>query len=95
MSEVQVPEGYRTQAEDTSVSAERFLVAAWSRMQPWEKFQLLRDLNATAEGMARAGVLLRHPQASEREIALRLASLRLDRTSMVNAFGWDPALKGY
>jgi len=31
----------------------------------------------------------------EREVRLRLASLRLDREVMVTVFGWDPHEEGY
>jgi hypothetical protein len=33
-----------------------------------------------------------YPQASEREVFLRVAARRLDRDSMIRAYGWDPAL---
>jgi hypothetical protein len=47
------------------------------------------------ETLALAGIADRHPQADERERRLRLAALRLERDTMVNAFGWDPAVNGY
>jgi len=33
-----------------------------------------------------------YPEASEREIFLRVAARRLDRETMVRAYGWDPEL---
>lgn len=47
------------------------------------------------DALALAGIIARHPQASERERRLRRAALRLDRDTMVRAFGWDPAIHGY
>ncbi len=35
------------------------------------------------------------PDISERELKLRLAALRLDRQTMIDAFGWDPVVEGY
>jgi hypothetical protein len=32
-----------------------------------------------------------HPEASDREIFLRVASHRLDRETMLRVYGWDPA----
>lgn len=40
--------------------------------------------------MAESGVRANHPEASEREIFLRAAALRLPRDLMIRAYGWDP-----
>ena len=53
------------------------------------------DLNRAADEMALAGIRMRHPEASDRELRLRLAALRLDRGTMVRVFGWDPEREGY
>ena len=61
------------------------------RMSPWEKLQIVMDLNrklqleATAEIRARYG-----PNVSEQELQLRLASSWLDRETMIKVYGWDP-----
>jgi hypothetical protein len=44
--------------------------------------------------MAEAGVRASHPQASDREVFLRLAARHLPRELMVRAYGWDPELNG-
>ena len=36
-----------------------------------------------------------HPEASEREIKLRVASRRIPAELMRRAFGWDPDKEGY
>ena len=41
---------------------------------------------------ARAGVRLRYPGITEREVFLRAAALRLPRETMIAAYGWDPLL---
>lgn len=40
--------------------------------------------------LAEAGVRLRHPGISEREVFLRAAALRIPRELMIRAYGWDP-----
>jgi len=86
---------YRTQSVDTAFEVERLLVEAYRHMPPWEKARRVTDLVQTLDMLALAGIAERHPQATERERRLRLAALRLDRDTMVRAFGWDPAVEGY
>ncbi|MEK7465896.1 MAG: hypothetical protein AAB074_00655 [Planctomycetota bacterium] len=86
---------YKTQAEDTSPEAERILVEAWRRMAPWQKIESVLRINRASDDIATAGILMRHPGATPDEIRLRLAALRLDRDTMVKAFGWDPERNGY
>lgn len=83
--------GYRTQSPDTSREAEDVLFAGYRRMSAAEKWQRVADLTKTARAFALAGLRMRHPQASERELLLRLASTYIDRETMIAAFGWDPA----
>lgn len=40
--------------------------------------------------MTESGVRARYPLASEREIFLRCAALRLPRDLMIRAYNWDP-----
>lgn len=62
----------------------------YRQMEPWEKMRMVLDMNLSVETLALAGLRLRHPDASERELRLRLAAMRLDRETMIRAFGWDP-----
>ena len=89
------PPGYRIQSEDTSFEIERILIEAYRRMPPWEKARRASDMTLAIEALALAGTRERHPTASDRECHLRVASLRLDRDTMTQAFGWDPADRGY
>ena len=89
------PSGYRTQSADTSPGAEQVLIEAYRRMPPLEKVRRLTEIIRACEQLALAGIRERHPQASEWEIRLRLAALRLDRETVVRVFGWDPAREGY
>lgn len=87
--------GPRTQALDTSPAVEMRQIEAWRRMEPWEKLRVVEQLVRASEELARVGIERRHPEASEREIELRLAALRLDRETMAARFGWDPLREGY
>lgn len=88
-------DGYRTQSEDTSIDAEAFQIDGLRRMSPSERLRLALDLTRAARDRALAGIRARHPHATEREIGLRLASLSIDRETMIAAFGWDPEKEGY
>jgi hypothetical protein len=58
---------------------------------PGERIAMAFALTDFALRMAESGVRARHPEASEREIFLRAAALRLPRELMIRAYGWDPA----
>ena len=87
--------GYRTQSADTGFEIEQLLVDAYRRMPPWEKARRVGEMIQALETLALAGIADRHPESSGRERRLRLAALRLDRDTMVQAFGWDPAVHRY
>lgn len=87
--------GYRTQSPDTSREAEERQIAHWRALPDPEKARVLSELTRAAQQLARAGVLARHPAASEEEIRLRVLALRLDRETMLKFFRWDPEREGY
>jgi hypothetical protein len=57
---------------------------------PGERILMAFELSDFAVRMAESGVRERYPEASEREIFLRSAALRLPRDLMIRAYGWDP-----
>ena len=57
---------------------------------PDERIAIAFDLTDFALRMAESGVRANYPQASEREIYLRCAALRIPRDLMIRAYGWDP-----
>lgn len=61
---------------------------------PGERIEMVFELTDFALRMAESGVRVRHPDASEREIFLRSAALRLPRELMIRAYGWDPEQHG-
>ncbi len=91
---METDDGYRTQSDDTSREAEEFLFAAYRKMTAQEKWDRVAALNGAAREFAMAGLRARHPKAPERELRLRLAAMRIDRETMIAAFGWDPAAHG-
>jgi hypothetical protein len=80
---------------DTSPEAERFLIEGYRRMSPGDKLARVFSLNRMIEQLQRARITADYGEMPEREMRLRLASLRLGRDTMVKAFGWDPEEKGW
>lgn len=64
-------------------------------MSPSDKLERVFSLNRMIEQLQRARITADYGEMSEREMRLRLASLRLGRETMVKAFGWDPEEKGW
>lgn len=60
---------------------------------PAERFRRVGELNAMLHALAETR--RRHPNASERELQLRVASRRIPAELMRKAFGWDPDKEGY
>jgi len=85
----------RTLSEDTSLEAERVMVDGYRRMSAARKAAQVSALTLGVQRIALSGIQQRHPHAPERERRLRLASLWLDRSIMVNVFRWDPKIEGY
>ncbi len=85
----------RTQSRDTSAEIERRQIEAWRAMNSAQKLAIVSQLTLAAEELACAGIRERHPNATQREIELRLGALRLDRDTMIRVFGWDPEKQGY
>jgi hypothetical protein len=63
-------------ARDTHPEAGRRLVAAWQSMGIAQRAELIRQMCADVERLARADIRARHPSASELEVARELARRR-------------------
>jgi hypothetical protein len=83
-------DGYRTQASDTTLEAERVLIERYRAMSPADKLSIVRALCRATDELALVGARLRHPGASARELRLHAASTRLPAEAMRAAFGWSP-----
>ncbi len=84
----------KTQSPDTSLAAEHFLIEQLRKMPAWEKARQAAELTRTCQMLALSGIRRRYPAASDKECELRLASLWLDRETMVKVFNWDPEKEG-
>jgi hypothetical protein len=62
---------------DTSPAMEALQVQLLRTAPSWRKMEMLAGLNASARGLALAGLRRRFPQASESELNRRLADLLL------------------
>ncbi len=80
---------------DTGEDAERLLIELARATPVWKKFQQVANATEACRAFAMAGIRSRHPDASEKELKLRLAALSLDRETMIRVYGWDPEVEGY
>jgi hypothetical protein len=78
-------------AADTHPDALAVFYELQRQRTPAQKMADVFELSEWMFANAQAGVRLRYPGISEREVFLRAASLRLSRELMVAAYGWDPA----
>jgi hypothetical protein len=62
---------------DTTVEIEDRQIAAWRRMSPAERLQMVSVMTRAVNELALAGIRHRYPHASERECFLRLAAIRI------------------
>ena len=79
---------------DTPRSIEQRMIELWRAATPEQKLRKVLGLGAMINELARAELRSRYPDASPREIDLRLASRTIDRDTMIKAFGWDPDVHG-
>jgi len=66
----------------------------WRHATPAQKLARVFGMGRMINELARAELRKRYPEASPREIELRLASRTIPRETMIQAFGWDPDLHG-
>ena len=83
-----------TLSRDTSARAERLLVEGLRRMSGTERLARAMALREATLTLARVRIRERRGDIPEREVRLRLASLWLDRATMIRVFDWDPQEKG-
>jgi hypothetical protein len=77
----------KTQSPDTEPWAEAKLFEYWRGLQTWEKAEIVTDLCKATEELSLAGLAARHPDASEQELHLRAACLRLGRETVEQVLG--------
>lgn len=85
----------KKQNPDTPSEIQKILIDGYRRMTPQQKFKTVNELNKSILQLALARIRAQYGDISEREQRLHLASLWLDRETMIKVFGWDPKIKGY
>ncbi len=75
---------------DTLPETERILLEGYRRMPGWRKLKIVQDLNRTVAQLALNDLRRRYPQASERELQLRLAARRYGAEFLVRGFWMGP-----
>ncbi len=81
--------------DDTDPAIEAMLIEGYRRMSPAQKLERVRALTRAVQQLALLDIRRRHPDADEREWALRLASRWIEPELMLRAFGWDVREAGY
>jgi hypothetical protein len=74
---------------DTDPEVEAILIAGYRAMSVSQKLERVRALTRGVQELALLDIRRRHPEADERELALRLASRWIEPELMRRAFGWD------
>ena len=80
---------------DTHPAVEAFLIDGYRKMTPSQKLERVRALTRAVQELALLDIRRRHPEADQREVALRLASRWLDAKTMTTAFDWNQQDRGY
>lgn len=80
---------------DTHPDIEARFMEACRAMPPARKFEIVCALTRTVHELALIDIRRCHPDASPRELALRLASRCLEPGLLKDALGWDVSVEGY
>jgi hypothetical protein len=73
---------------DTTPEAFAIYAKLISEMSPAERVRRAGGLTHTVNMFALAGIRMRHPKSTERELLLRLAVLRLGADLVERVYGW-------
>jgi hypothetical protein len=79
---------------DTPPEVERLMIELWRKASPEQKLQKVVGLGRALNELICADLRRRYPDATERELQLRVAARSYDRELMIKAFGWDPRVHG-
>lgn len=80
---------------DTSVAAEKILIAGYRAMPAGKKLRQVTALTQMTQKMALSRLRNQYGRMGKKEERLRLAALWLPREDMVRYMKWDPVEKGY
>ena len=80
---------------DTQAVIDKIVIEGYRKMTSWEKMKRVSELNKAVQQLALSRIRKQYGDIPEREQKLRLASLWMDRDTMIRVFDWDPHKKGY
>jgi hypothetical protein len=80
---------------DTHPTIEARLIEGYRAMTASDKLARVVSLSRAVRALALANVKCTHPNASERELTLRLASRTLTPDLLRRAVGWDVDVEGF
>ncbi|HET7711447.1 MAG TPA: hypothetical protein VFL80_05920 [Thermoanaerobaculia bacterium] len=72
---------------DTTPAAERIRAHLLARMSPEEKLERVRELTLAVQRLSFTGLRAMHPQATDDEIWLRMATYRLGKEVVRRVYG--------
>ena len=82
--------------DDTTPAVRKRQIEGLRAMGPTERLRRAFDLQVFVEQLAAGRIRGQYGEdISDRELRLRLASLRLSRETMIRVFDWDPRVHGY
>ncbi|MEQ1947739.1 MAG: hypothetical protein ABL995_11155 [Bryobacteraceae bacterium] len=85
------PDGFA----DTDPRAMAVWMELLRKKTPGERIESALQLTDLAVKLSESGVRQRYPHATDREVFLRAAALRLPRDLMIRVCGWDPEADGH
>ena len=80
---------------DTHPEAEKVLIELLRKAPAWQKYRQVSQMIHTCRQLSLAGLRIRYPEDSEKELHRRLAGLWLPRELVIQVYGWDPEKEGY
>lgn len=83
----------KKEQSDTHPKIQKMIIEGYRKMTPQEKMKQVDELTKAVQQMALARIQKQYGDISEQEQRLRLASLWLDRETMIKVFNWDPEKK--
>ncbi|HXP83522.1 MAG TPA: hypothetical protein VN841_02310 [Bryobacteraceae bacterium] len=88
------PARHPEEFQDTEPHALEVWLELLRSKTPGERIAATLGLTSFALQMSEMGVRRMHPEASDREVFLRVAARHLPRDLMIRAYKWDPEVDG-
>jgi len=80
---------------NTPTHIDKIVIEGYRNMTSWEKMKRVSELNKAVQQLALSRIRKQYGEITEQEQKLRLASLWMDRDTMIRVFDWDPKKMGY